>query len=192
MSPRDLRKLHTAAVNYCDADDGLKDEVIGDPNTCKFDPSMLLCKADRTQDCLTQEQIDAIKKVYGGPMTSTGEKLYTSGTSFGAEYSVYEAGQWDNDFERWGSDLYRYMGFYPQPGPGWKMADFNFDLDYKRLGMMESLLAATNPDLRKFKERGGKIILYHGWADYLQDGNNTIDYYETVTRTMGGLPETQD
>ena len=192
LSPRDLQTLHTAAINYCDADDGLKDGVIGDPNTCTFDPSMLLCRSGRVQDCLSQKQVDAAKKVYAGPMTSTGAKLYPSGTSFGAEFSVYKAGEWDNDFEHWGSDLFRYMGFYPQPGPGWSMADFNFNRDYERLGMMESLLTATNPDLRKYKERGGRMILYHGWADYLQDGNNTIDYYETVTKTMGGLHETQD
>ena len=51
---------------------------------------------------------------------------------------------------------------------------------------------ATNPDLRAFKAKGGKLILYQGWADEATFPNNPVLYYETVERLMGGRPATQD
>ena len=51
---------------------------------------------------------------------------------------------------------------------------------------------ATNPDLRAFKSRGGKLILYQGWADEAVFPNNPVNYYETVQRLMGGRAQTQD
>jgi feruloyl esterase len=61
--------------------------------------------------------------------------------------------------------------------------------------MMESLYAANNPDLRAFKAKGGKLILYHGWADAGAGGIPplmTVDYYETAEKTMGGPAATRD
>lgn len=51
---------------------------------------------------------------------------------------------------------------------------------------------ATNPDLRAFKARGGKLILYQGWADEATYPLNPVLYYETVERLMGGRANTQD
>ncbi|MBW1689968.1 MAG: tannase/feruloyl esterase family alpha/beta hydrolase, partial [Deltaproteobacteria bacterium] len=49
-----------------------------------------------------------------------------------------------------------------------------------------------DPDLSKFKEKGGKMILYHGWADSIVTPWLTVDYYETVVKKMGGLEQTQE
>jgi feruloyl esterase len=51
---------------------------------------------------------------------------------------------------------------------------------------------ATNPDLRAFKARGGKLILYQGWADEATYPLHPVVYYETVERLMGGRAQTQD
>jgi feruloyl esterase len=55
---------------------------------------------------------------------------------------------------------------------------------------MESLYTARNPDLRAFRARGGKLILYHGWNDIEIPPSHVIDYFRTVERTMGGTRET--
>ena len=44
---------------------------------------------------------------------------------------------------------------------------------------------ATDPDLSKFKARGGKLLLYHGWADPGPAPENTINYYDAVNKTLG-------
>ena len=46
-------------------------------------------------------------------------------------------------------------------------------------------LNATDPDLKPFKARGGKLVLYHGWSDAAITPLNTIDYYESIVKKMG-------
>jgi feruloyl esterase len=68
MTVEDIRMLHKAVMDKCDADDGLKDGIITDPRYCAFEPKELLCKADKTPSCLTQKQVDAVNAVYNsGP-----------------------------------------------------------------------------------------------------------------------------
>jgi feruloyl esterase len=56
---------------------------------------------------------------------------------------------------------------------------------------MGEVYNATNPDLSAFVDRGGKLILYHGWADPAISPYGTLAYYQAVLDTMGGLEETQ-
>jgi hypothetical protein len=191
----DLKLLHDRAVARCDLDDGVKDGVIGDPLRCKFDPKELLCRADQKRDCLTAPQVEAVKKVYSGPMTSRGEKTYTGGPLIGSELNWIPA--YVNDDGTYNSypasEYFSYVGFMPAPGVNWKPADFDFDRDYKRLRMAESLFgAADNPDLRIFRGVGAKLILYQGAQDESDIPTDAIDYYQTVEKTMGGRPATQD
>jgi feruloyl esterase len=44
---------------------------------------------------------------------------------------------------------------------------------------------ATSPDLSAFKSAGGKLILWHGWADQHISPLFTIAYYQAVQNTMG-------
>jgi feruloyl esterase len=57
--------------------------------------------------------------------------------------------------------------------------------------VINTLNNAGNPDLRGFRDRGGKLILVHGYTDLIIPPGPTIDYYELATRTMGGLTATQ-
>src|SRR5215813_2156450 len=47
-------------------------------------------------------------------------------------------------------------------------------------------LNAVDPDLHRFKSRGGKLILYHGWNDAAISPLNTINYYQSVVSTVQG------
>lgn len=68
----------------------------------------------------------------------------------------------------------------------------DFDRDYKRFGMVESIIGAGNPDLRKFKGAGGKLLLYQGLQDHSDIPRDAIDYYEMTERVMGGRAATQE
>ena len=193
----DLQLLKNAAIAKCDLDDGVKDGVIGNPLRCAFDPSELLCKKDKARDCLTPEQVAAAKKIYGGPVTTGGMKLLPGGPFPGSEQSNTDWG-----FAGWG-DVYgdqmvstvtsgfRYLSFMPEPGPSWTLKDFDLDRDYKRLTLVEALYDSSNPDLRKFQAAGGKMIVYQGLNDPGVLPRSTIDYYETVERTMQGRVATR-
>jgi hypothetical protein len=193
LTQADVQLVHDAALAKCDMDDGLKDGVISNPRVCKFDPSSLLCKAGSSNQCLSNEKVEAVSKIYSGPMTPGGKQIYpnANGSLPGAEleFLSYEDG---SPFSR---DFFRFLAFMPDPGPKWERREFDFDHDYQRLGMVEALYGGTDPDLRRFKAAGGKLILYHGWADAGGGGispRKTVDYYEAVERAMGGRDATRE
>lgn len=194
MSAADAQLLHQAVIAKCDMDDGLKDGIISNPAGCKFDPEILRCKRNNDAACLSGEKIEAIKKVYAGPPTSIVDRTYTEGALPGSEL------HWvPGDEESWGNywglgdyvtELFRYSGFWPAPGPNWTLADFDMNRDYKRLGMAASISNANNPDLRKYAALGGKIIAYFGLLD--ESTPELIEYHKTVERVMGGRAPTED
>jgi len=191
LSHADLQLVHDAALAKCDRDDGVKDRIIGNPLACRFDPATLVCKAGESSGCITQAQADAVKKVYAGPTNSKGEKIYTGGSPVGSELDWASANLSNGNY--WAIPYFRYE-VIPAAGPSWQEKDFDFDRDDKRFagGVQESLLNAANPDLRKFKAAGGRLLIYQGGKDADVVPANTIDYYETLERTMGGHAATQD
>lgn len=191
-----LKMIHDAVIAKCDMNDGLGDGIIGDARDCDFQPSELQCLGQDRNNCLNTAQVDVVNKIYEGPKNSEGMDLYTGGTQRGSELNWYgdyisEDGSLTT-YEKFMGDMFRYMGFMPDPGPSWQPADFDYDRDYKRLGMMESLYTGSNPDLRKYRDRDGKILSYQGWRDQSVVPLNVIDYYELTTKTMDGLQATQE
>jgi feruloyl esterase len=199
LSHDDVRRVHAAAIARCDRDDGLADGVIGDPRTCRFDPAELACSTagGATQGaCLAPAQVEAVRRIYGGSVNSRGVRLYTGGAMPGSElnwlnnYIAADGGP--SVYQRFMTDMFRFLNFMPDPGPSWTINSFDWDRDYRRLDLMESLYSGSNPDLRRFKAAGGKLIVWQGWADQSVLPLNTIDYYETAERTMGGRAATQE
>jgi feruloyl esterase len=151
---------------------------------------------------LTDTQVDALKKVYAGPTTTAGVKLSPGGAVSGWEqdwilepgvdgmgYIVSDGSE--SALEKSATEYFRWT-VLPPNGSGWHLEDFDFDRDSRRFanGTQESLLEDTNPDLRRFKAAGGKLILYLGWKEWSLP-RQAIDYYETVERTMGGRSATR-
>lgn len=181
-----LQLTHEAVLKRCDMDDGIEDGIIGNPLACRFDPAEILCKSGQTNGCLTLTQADVIKKLYSGPMTSDGKSISTGGFLRGSELN------WEQFWPASGVEQFFKFGIWGySAGPQFKYTDFDFDRDYKRLGLA-SWYDNSNPDLRKFKDAGGKLIVYHGATDTVDLPGAVIDYYETVERTMGGRASTQD
>jgi hypothetical protein len=181
-----IQLVHRAALAKCDMDDGVKDGIVGDPTHCKFDPAVLLCKAGKESGCLIPLQVQAVKNIYGVPVTSKGEPISTRGVFPGSELN------WVENFSRvWGEEFFKDTALLSILGKEWIYTDFDFDRDYKRSGA-GVIFADTNPDLRKFKAAGGKLLSYQGGNDTLEIPGAIFDYYETVEKTMGGRAATQD
>lgn len=203
LSNDELKLLADAATAKCDLDDGVKDGVIGDPLHCPFDPAELACVSGRSKRCLTPEQIEAAKKVYAGPMTSAGTMLSRGGPLPGSEYVPWLGEQTDwssayvglggkpSQYEAQIRDGFRFLFFFPEPGASWDFPQLDFDRDYLRLKVMDPIYGSSDPDLREFKSAGGKMIIYQGLNDISVLPRSTIDYYDTVERTMGGRTATQ-
>ena len=189
IPPAKLPAIQAAALAACDLLDGVKDGVIENPAQCRFDPATLLCKGAESDDCLTAPQVAALKKIYAGPRNSKGKQI-TPGYSPGGEA---EQGGWaawitgpapeKSLMFAFGTNFFRNMVY---SDPAWDYRKFDLDRDTKAAdNKMAAILNATNPDLGKFKKRGGKLIIYHGWSDAAIPATTTVDYYRSVLSKMG-------
>lgn len=191
FNPTSLAFARDAVLKACDGNDGVMDGVIGDPRQCRFDPGVLSCKPGSSDACLTQPQTQALGALIGGPRTRAGTPIapgLSPAVAWGRLMAPGTAGR--SVPASYGEEFFRYLGFSPAPGGSWKAAAFDFETDYRRSGVADALLSATNPDLRRFRDAGGKLILYHGWDDHLIAPGITVDYYETARATMGGQAAT--
>ncbi|GAA0304533.1 tannase/feruloyl esterase family alpha/beta hydrolase [Sphingomonas oligophenolica] len=187
-----IRFLNKAVIAKCDMNDGLKDGQIGDPRLCTFDPRAYVCPPGATADCLTPAQADAAVSFYSEHRSASGDRVGDRAFLPGSEISYL--GMNDNPLMKrtFYEDFLKYMALVPNPGPAWKFENFDPDADYKRFGLIQSLFQADNPDLHQFKEAGGKLIFYHGWADAGPSPLTSIAFYKTIERTMGGRAATED
>jgi feruloyl esterase len=73
---------------------------------------------------------------------------------------------------------------------GWDFHTLNFDSDVE-LGDAKAgpVLNSTNPDLRSFRDNGGKLIQYHGWGDAAISPLSSIEYYESVRAFLDRYPD---
>ena len=177
-----LAILNRAALNACDARDGVADGVIENPRSCRFDPQVVRCKEGDGADCLTAAQVEAAKKIYG-PATNprTGEALFP-GLPPGSESGWSQATGGPAPFPIPDSH-FKYVVF---EDPKWDFRTLDFDRDVARAERVDNgTLTATNPDLNAFIKRGGKLLMYHGWNDQLITAQNSVNYYESVRSTVG-------
>jgi feruloyl esterase len=175
-----LAVLNKAVVEACDAKDGVKDSLLNEPRTCRFDPATLLCKAGDADTCLTAPQLESVRRMYSAARTKAGEIVFP-GKEPGSEttWNVISGGQ-----NPPGVSLGSFQVAYDNLNWDWRSFDLDRDLKIvdEKVG---TIINAINPDLSAFKARGGKLILYHGWNDTAISPGNTINYYNSVLAKMG-------
>jgi feruloyl esterase len=179
--------IHNAAVEACDANDGVKDGLIEDPMRCRFDPKALLCAGDDGPACLTAPQVEAAKKIYAGATNPRTAKEIFPGLEPGSELGW---GAMAGGPDAFGivADHFKYVVF---KDPTWNFKTLNFDADVDLAdGLDGGSLNATDPDLKVFFGRRGKLLLYHGWNDQLIAPRNTINYYKSVVAAVGSTTST--
>jgi feruloyl esterase len=183
-----LPAINAAALAACDKDDGLADGVIGNPAACRFDPSVLLCKGQETDACLTQPQIGALKKIYAGPSNPrTGARIFP-GLAVGSE-SGWSNLLRDSNASGLANGYFANLVF---ENPKWDFRSFNFDTDMATADSKVGRLGnAIDVDYAKVSKRGVKIIQYHGWNDQTLQPAYSPEYYDQVVKANGGLEATQ-
>lgn len=186
--------LHAAALATCDAGDGLEDGVISDPLSCHFDPVVTECRSGQDPStCLTAAQVDVARKIYAGARSPQGERLVVSGPLPGSELAwagVYVPQSPDQPlFSRViATDSVKYL-YFQQPLPSrWSLRDLKFDGATLRSFKLRGLYDATDPNLAAFRDHGGKLIMYHGWADQHISPLYSIAYYRSVEQLFGAGP----
>jgi feruloyl esterase len=184
LPPQKLQLLHSAALDACDAKDGVRDGILENPAGCPFDPNILECKAADGPTCLMPAQVAAARRVYG-PSTNprTNEPLYP-GLMPGSELGWSAPnGQVREEAPMIPTALFRYVVF---KDPKWDYRTFDFDRDTTLADMGDAaVLNAINPNLTPFFARGGKLLQYHGWDDNQISPLNSINYLHSVEDLVG-------
>lgn len=174
-----LAILHQAALDACDASDGVKDGVIRDSLSCHFDPAVTQCKGTDTA-CLSAEQVEAARKIYAGPVNPRTHERIFPGLEPGSEITWYA---FASPAFPIAPSHFKYIIF---KDPKWDPSTLNFDTDIAIAEKVDNgTITATNPNLKPFFAHGGKLILYHGLSDGLIAPQNTINYYNAVLKASG-------
>lgn len=194
LSQEKLQLLQNATLAACDALDGVADGIISDPTRCRFDPRKLQCKGADGPDCLTAAQVDAVEKIYGGPVNPrTKQKLY-AGMYPGGELGWGKAGG-QMVINRGGTsgvssqDFWAFAVFHK---PDWQFRSFDFDRDLSAAEeKLASITNANDANLAEFRKLGHKLLYYHGAADPLVPAQNGVDYFERVAKVQKGMERTE-
>lgn len=171
--------LHNAVLTACDSIDGVKDGLLEDPRKCHFDPATLACRDGATDNCLTPAQLEMAKLAYAPVKTTRGELVFP-GWEPGSELFWPHPGA-DGPEPR-ALDIFRYVS---HQDPHWDWRTFDIDKDLPLLLKTGGAMDAISPDLRAFKQHGGKLLIVHGWSDGIAP-QNSINYYDSVMAEMGG------
>lgn len=184
--------LAKAVRDACAGPDGL----IADARACRFDARTLVCKSGQDDaSCLTPEQADAATKIWQGPVDETGEHLFPGGLPRGSELawigSMVPAaagasiGLATSSDYQWSWDFPSFMSAFGEIADVTNQ-NMNFTrAEFDRLNRLSGLLEPTDPDLTRFAAHGGKLIMWHGWADSGSAPLGSLNYFNAVHGAMG-------
>ena len=201
-----MKLVAARVMAKCDAVDGLRDGLISDPRQCDFNPARDIpaCPAQgQAGDCLTAAQAETVSKIYDGPVSGgrhifpgfePGSEavmgLFGGGSGSGWMNVILAARPGANpaDFDL-AENIMRYLVHKP-PMPDYDYRKFDFDHDIHMLDAWGRLADAKQADLSLFRERGGKLLMSHGWADAILQPRVSVDYYQRAEAANG--PDTRD
>jgi feruloyl esterase len=188
IPPAKFAVIHSAALDACDAADGVKDGIIEDPTRCKFDPVVIECKGPDGPACLTAPQVETARKIYASVTNPRTKEEIFPGHEPGSELG------WNTmagpQAMGLGLELFKFVVF---KDPNWDYRTYNFDSDAALTAKADNgVLNALDPNLKAYLGRGGKIIQYHGWSDPQISPLSSVRYYNTVLDTMGGAAKVTD
>lgn len=181
-----LAIVQQAVLAKCDAQDGVLDGIVGNPETCHFDARKLLCKKGDGPDCLTAPQLDALDKIYTGPVDPKTHKQIYPGYAQGSEALPHNWSEWITGAHPSQAGFgNQFFGAMVYGDANWDYHTFDFDKDVAKAdATLGPVINSDSPDLHEFADRGGKLILFQGWDDAAVTPWGTLAYYHKVEKTM--------
>jgi feruloyl esterase len=183
IPPSKYPMLHNAVLAACDAKDGVKDGLIEDPENCQVDFAALQCKGADGPDCLTAHQVKTAQTMISPATTPAGKVLFPPlepGTEL--RWGRMAGGPGPADLFL---DEYRYLVYQD---PNWDWHTFDLERDAAKAEAIDGPVDVMDPHLMAFAKHGGKLLLYHGWADQQVAPGSTLEYYESV-RNLSADPD---
>jgi len=178
--------LHEAVLAACDASDGLKDGLISQPESCHVDFAALQCKGEDGPRCLTPPQVKTAQTMISPATTPSGVVLFPRlepGTEL--RWARLAGGPAPVDLFL---DEFRYVVYQD---PNWDWHSFDLERDAAKAEAIDRNLDVMDPHLAAYAKQGGKLLLYHGWADQQVAPGSTVEFYQDV-RSLSPDPEHAD
>jgi len=195
IQPGQMTLINQAVLKQCVGKDGGAgtDQFLTDPRDCQFDPKALLCTGGTLPPaCLTSEQVTTIQKYYAGTIDPVNGQVINPGAERGNETDdILALGlAFQERLPEPAFDGLFYWVFGPSFGYPTGAVNFaNFDFHHAVDTVDDQLAAVLNAnstDLGEFREHGGKLLMYHGWADPLIPSQSSINYFNALVGNDGG------
>ncbi|MEV6702251.1 tannase/feruloyl esterase family alpha/beta hydrolase [Streptomyces sp. NPDC051453] len=184
-----------SAVKACDNLDGAADDTIGDPATCDYDPRRLIgttLECEGEQVTFTTADAAVIRKIWDGPRTTSGKKLWY-GPTVGADLTALADSKTDDDGTSVGAPFLvpaEWVSTFVKKQPSYDVSTAGYSEFQKLFRQSQTefgdLIGSDDPDLSGFRKSGGKLLTWHGQADQLIPTQGTVDYRERVEKKLGG------
>jgi hypothetical protein len=195
VAPCKLAAATAAAIAACDTIDGVKDGVIEDPKRCSYDPKSLIGTSAADCGAFTDGDANVIRKLWEGPRRQDGTFLWYGlprGADLNALWTSRGAPLRPVPFGI-SMDWFRYFLAQDPKFDGNSLTPASFERFWDQsVEQYGAVFGTDNPDLTAFRDRGGKAIVWHGWADQLISAEGTVDYYTRVQQQMGGARKTNE
>ena len=183
IPPEKYPAVHDAVLQACDGLDGVMDGILENPLACRFDPKVLQCKAgEDTFSCLTPAQVQSARMIYAPAKHPKTGKVLTGGLMAGTEL------QWGTLYSPQGyGNAVEAMKYIAMKDPSWDPATFNAATDVEKAQQADpdGILRSDNPNIKAFFDRGGKLLMYQGFADPQVTSDNAIRYHQAVIDKVG-------
>jgi tannase/feruloyl esterase len=193
--------VQKSVLARCGAQAGVDEGLVTDPVSCDWRPEMIACSTTNNESgCLNDRQVAAVKDLMRPFVDSKGKVIYAYGDIAGTatEWAGWHYGRGGNPAAPQAFANYtlhhQFLKYMADPTVRKDVDPLKFDPDRlsASLERARKLYDATSPDLRRFKSRGGKLLMWHGLSDAAILATSSIGYYETVEKFMGGRAPTHD
>jgi feruloyl esterase len=192
--PGQMTLINKAVIAQCVGQDGgaKTDQFLTDPRDCRFDPAVLQCTGGNVPPaCLTPDQVTTIRNDYAGAIDPVTRQVINPGNARGSETDnvlalglAFAEQLPEPAFD--GLFYWVYGASFGIPTSATNFANFDFNHDIDTVDdKLARVLNATSTDLSEFRERGSKLLMYHGWADPLLPSQSSINYFNALVANHG-------
>ncbi len=197
IQPGQMTLINKAVLAQCVGQDGgaKTDQFLTDPRDCHFDPKVLQCSGGNVPPaCLTPDQVTTMRNYYAGTIDHVNGDIINPGYERGNETdNILALGlEFAENLPEPAFDglfYWVYGAAFGIPTSPVNFANFDFHKDVDTVDdQLAQVLNATSTDLSEFREHGGKLIMYHGWADPLIPSQSSINYFNALVRADGDHP----
>lgn len=195
-----FKAFQQAAVKACDAQDGVTDGIVDQPDKCGYDPRALVGTQVLCGDqelTVTAADAEVVRKIWAGPTDEHGRKLW-AGLPKGADFSGVAHTEVVNGVPT-APGFQVAVGWvqtFLEKKPGFDTSKITYsqfaDLFRQSVKQYDGVIGTSDPDLSAFQEAGGKLLTYVGTADQLIPPGGTLQYRQRVERELGGSQNVND